>query len=165
MTLNTTGLLPIFKNSTLYSRFQHPQSVCMSYLGHCMFSLKLARYLAVGSFKAVVHAFFPSLYITSSTDLLVTMKEDMSKIGCHKNKEKVVDEEEEPTDKKEEKTWKTQGTSTMEEEHTDKKEEKIWTTQETSTIEEEHTDKKDEKSWTNRGTSIIEENDDDDDLL
>ena len=164
MALNTTGLLPIFKNSILYSRFQHPQSVCMSYLGHCMFSLKLARYLAVGSFKAVVHAFFPSLYITSSTDLLVTMKEDMSKIGCHKNKEKVVDEEE-PTDKKEEKTWKTQGTSTMEEEHTDKKEEKIWTTQETSTIEEEHTDKKDEKSWTNRGTSIIEENDDDDDLL
>ena len=43
MTLNTTGLLPIFKNSTLYSRFQHPQSVCMSYLGHCMFSLKLHR--------------------------------------------------------------------------------------------------------------------------
>ena len=165
MALNTTGLLPVFKNSILYSRFQHPQSVCMSYLGHCMFSLKLARYLAVGSMKAVVHAFFPSLYITSSSDLLVTMKEDMSKIGCHKNKEKVVDEEEEPTDKKEEKTWKTQGTSTMEEEHTDKKEEKIWTTQETSTIEEEHTDKKDEKSWTNRGTSIIEENDDDDDLL
>ena len=143
MTLNTTGLLPIFKNSTLYSRFQHPQSVCMSYLGHCMFSLKLARYLAVGSFKAVVHAFFPSLYITSSTDLLVTMKEDMSKIGCHKNKEKDVDEEEEPTDKKDEKTWKTQGTSTIEEE----------------------SDKKEEKSWTNRGTSIIEENDDDDLLL
>lgn len=144
MALNTTGLLPVFKNSILYSRFQHPQSVCMSYLDHCMFSLKLARYLAVGSMKAVVHAVFPSLYITSSSDLLVTMKEDMSKIGCHKNEEKVIDEEEPHIDKKEEKTWTTQGTSTMEEEHTDKKE---------------------EKSWTNRGTSIIEENDDDDDLL
>jgi hypothetical protein len=144
MALNTTGLLPVFKNSILYSRFQHPQSVCMSYFDHCMFSLKLARYLAVGSFKAVVHAFFPSLYITSSTDLLVTMKEDMSKIGCHKNKGEVIDKEEEHTDKKEENSWTTRGTSTMEEQHTDKKE---------------------ENSWTNRGTSIIEENDDDDDLL
>ena len=156
MTLNTTGLLPVFKKSTLYSRFRHPQSVCMSYLDHCMFSLKLARYFAVGSMKAVVHAFFPSLYITSSSDLLVTMKEDMSKIGCHKNEEKVTDEEKQHTDKKEEKTWTTQGTSTMEEEHTDKKEEKTWTTQGTSNMEEEHTDKKEEKTWTNRGTSIIE---------
>jgi hypothetical protein len=144
MALNTTGLLPVFKNSHVYSKFQHPQSVCMSYLDHCMFSLKLARYFAVGSMKAVVHAFFPSLYITSSTDLLVTMKEDMSKIGCHKNKGEVIDKEEEHTDKKEENSWTTRGTSTMEEQHTDKKE---------------------EKSWTNRGTSIIEENDDDDDLL
>ena len=144
MALNTTGLLPVFKNSHVYSKFQHPQSVCMSYLDHCMFSLKLARYFAVGSMKAVVHAFFPSLYITSSTDLLVTMKEDTSKIGCHKNKGEVIDKEEEHTDKKEENSWTTRGTSTMEEQHTDKKE---------------------EKSWTNRGTSIIEENDDDDDLL
>ena len=72
------------------------------------------------------------------------MKEDMSKIGCHKNKGEVIDKEEEHTDKKEENSWTTRGTSTMEEQHTDKKE---------------------EKSWTNRGTSIIEENDDDDDLL
>ena len=119
MALNTTGLLPVFKNSHVYSKFQHPQSVCMSYLDHCMFSLKLARYFAVGSMKAVVHAFFPSLYITSSTDLLVTMKEDMSKIGCHKNEDEVVDKEEEYTDKNEEKTWTTQGTSIIDENRDD----------------------------------------------
>ena len=119
MALNTTGLLPVFKNSHVYSTFQHPQSVCMSYLDHCMFSLKLARYFAVGSMKAVVHAFFPSLYITSSTDLLVTMKEDMSKIGCHKNEDEVVDKEEEYTDKNEEKTWTTQGTSIIDENRDD----------------------------------------------
>ena len=119
MALNTTGLLPVFKNMHVYSKFQHPQSVCMSYLDHCMFSLKLARYLAVGSMKAVIHAFFPSLYITSSTDLLVTMKEDMSKIGCHKNEDEVVDKEEEYTDKNEEKTWTTQGTSIIDENRDD----------------------------------------------
>lgn len=86
MTLNTTGLLPVFKNKYIFSNFKHPQSVCMSYYEHCMFSLKLAGYFALGSFKAVVHAFFPNLYITSSSDLLISMKEDMSKIGCHEDK-------------------------------------------------------------------------------
>jgi len=110
MALNTTCLLPVFKNSHVYSKFQHPQSVCMSYLDHCMFSLKLARYFAVGSMKAVVHAFFPSLYITSSTDLLVTMKEDMSKIGCHQQEE--IKEDEEVAE--EVKSWTNRGTFTSE---------------------------------------------------
>ena len=109
MTLNTKGLLPVFKNFTLYSRFQHPQSVCMSYFEHCMFSLKLARYLAVGSFKAVVHAFFPSMYITSSSDLLITMKEDMSKIGCDQ-----YEEEKEEVEEEEVKSWTNRGTSVSE---------------------------------------------------
>ena len=84
----------------------------MSYLDHCMFSLKLAHCFTVGSMKAVVHAFCPSLYITSSSDLLVSMKEDMSKIGCHKNKEKDVDEGEEVSE--EVKSWTNRGTFTSE---------------------------------------------------
>ena len=82
-----TGLLPAFKNKSIFSNFKHPQSVCMSYYEHCMFSLKLAGYFALGSFKAVVHAFFPNLYITSSSDLLNSIKEEMTKIGCHKYEE------------------------------------------------------------------------------
>mgnify|MGYP006195822511 FL=1 len=110
MALNTTGLFPIFKNTHVYSKFQHPQSVCMSYLDHCMFSLKLAHCFTVGSMKAVVHAFFPSLYITSSSDLLVTMKEDMVKIGCHDQEE--IKEEEEVAE--EVKSWTNRGTFTSE---------------------------------------------------
>ena len=85
--MSNIGLLPAFKNKFIFSNFKHPQSVCMSYYEHCMFSLKLARCFAVGSFKAFVHAFFPNLYITSSSDLLISIKEEMTKIGCHQYEE------------------------------------------------------------------------------
>ena len=106
--MSNTGLLPAFKNKSIYSIFQHPQSVCMSYCQHCMFSLKLAGCFALGSFKAVVHAFFPNLYITSSSDLLITMKEEMTKIGCHQYEEvKEVD------------SWTNHGTSVHKTKHED----------------------------------------------
>lgn len=109
--LSNSGLLPVLKPQVIYSYFQHPQAVCMSYFEHCMFSLKLARYFAVGSFKAVVHAFLPSMYITSSSDLLVTVKEDMTKIGCHQNKEEDEFEGETEEVKEEVKSWTNRGTS------------------------------------------------------
>lgn len=108
MSLLNTGLLPVHKPPIIYSKFQHPQSVCMSYFDHCMFSLKLAHCFAVGSFKAIVHAFFPSMYITSSSDLLITMKEDMSKIGCDQYEEEKEEVEEEV------KSWTNRGTSVSE---------------------------------------------------
>ena len=66
----------------IYSYFQHPQSVCMSYFAHCMFSLKLARYFALGSMKALIHAFMPTVFTTSSTDLILAVKAEMEAIGC-----------------------------------------------------------------------------------
>lgn len=80
-----SGLLPSFKNIH-YSHFQHPQAVCMSYFQHCCFSLKLARYFMVGSFKAIVHAFIPNLYITSSSDMIEDVKDEISNAGCHFHK-------------------------------------------------------------------------------
>ena len=68
----------------MYSYFKHPQAVCMSYYAHCMFSLKLARYFAVGAVKALIHAFLPTVFITSSSDLILKVKADMEAIGCHK---------------------------------------------------------------------------------
>lgn len=109
--MSFSGLMPVFKNLPVYSRFTHPQSVCMSYFEHCRFSLNLARCFAFGSFKAIVHAFFPSLYITSSSDLLVTMKEDMVKIGCRRHdeeeEEEVIEEKEEVTE--EVNSWTNRG--------------------------------------------------------
>ena len=123
-----SDLLPSFTKNKLYSYFQHPQSVCMTYFQHCAFSLKLARCFAIGSCKAVIHAFFPSLYITSSTDLLITMKEDMNQIVCHKNKdidEKIPDEKKSTSaeqcvesDENELTNWTNHGTFIIEENDT-----------------------------------------------
>lgn len=107
--MSDTGLLPAFNNKSIFSNFKHPQSVCMSYYEHCMFSLKLAGYFALGSFKAAVHAFFPNMYITSSSDLLITMKEEMVKIGCYQHEK----EEEEV------KSWTNRGTYVNEKDDND----------------------------------------------
>ena len=62
--------------------FHHPQSVCLSYNEHFLFSMKLAKQFFIASFKAVVHAFVPCWYITSSSDMIKTVQEEMKTIGC-----------------------------------------------------------------------------------
>ena len=62
--------------------FIHPAQVCMSYYQHFCFSMYLARRFAIGSAKAVIHAFLPDYFITSSSDLIEDIRQDMSKIGC-----------------------------------------------------------------------------------
>jgi hypothetical protein len=37
----------------------------------------------VGTFKAIVHAFIPSFYITSSSDMIEDVKNEISNAGCH----------------------------------------------------------------------------------
>jgi hypothetical protein len=56
----------------------------MSYYEHCTFSLTLARHFAVGSLKAIVHAFFPQLFLTSSTDLVRMLVHELEAAGCKK---------------------------------------------------------------------------------
>lgn len=80
--MNNLGLLPSYQFKK-YSFFQHPQKVCMSYFQHYFFSLKLARYFMIGTFKAIVHAFIPSLYITSSSDMIEDVRNEISNAGCH----------------------------------------------------------------------------------
>ena len=62
--------------------FSHPQAVCMTYIEHACFSIKLAYLLAMGSVKAIVHAFIPDLYVTSSSDLIKRLEQEMSTVGC-----------------------------------------------------------------------------------
>jgi hypothetical protein len=62
--------------------FIHPAQVCMSYYQHFCFSMYLARRFAMGSVKAIIHAFLPDYFITSSSDLIEDIRQDMSKIGC-----------------------------------------------------------------------------------
>jgi uncharacterized membrane protein YjjP (DUF1212 family) len=64
--------------------FQHPREVCMDYLEHCLFSLSLAKLLGVGTFKALVHAFVPGFFITSTSELIKEIKEELDNSGCVK---------------------------------------------------------------------------------
>ena len=70
---------------TIYSYFKHPNSVCMSYYRHLSSSLYYSRRMFFASIKALIHAFFPSLFITSTTNTVDDIHE-LLKINNCKNK-------------------------------------------------------------------------------
>lgn len=67
-----------------YSSFAHPNSVCMSYFEHMKLSLGFAGTFFVGSVKAVIHAFFPNAFITSTSDIQRQIGKELSEAGCHR---------------------------------------------------------------------------------
>lgn len=77
--------------SNLFS-FTHPKKVCMTYTRHFWFSMSLCRRFALGSIQAFIHAVLPDYYITSSSDLIAEIKNDMSKIGCRDELDIVSDD-------------------------------------------------------------------------
>lgn len=72
-----------------FSIFSHPNKVCMTYFQHMVFSASLGKDLFIASNKAFIHAIFPNLYITSSTDLVKNLDTKMKNIGC-KSKDKLL---------------------------------------------------------------------------
>ena len=68
----------------MFRLFKHPSQVCMTYYDHMKLSLNLSSYFLEGSMKALVHAFIPDLYITSSTDVTKKITQKMKKAGCRK---------------------------------------------------------------------------------
>ena len=70
--------------------FDHPQSVCMSYLEHLKLSLKFSMIFLKGSILAFIHAFFPDLYITSTSDIVNIVWNDLRSSGCHKSKDNEI---------------------------------------------------------------------------
>ena len=65
-----------------YSFFSHPNQVCMSYFQHMKFALDIGKNLAVGSVQSFIHAFFPNMYITSTSDLNKKITEKLNNSGC-----------------------------------------------------------------------------------
>jgi hypothetical protein len=53
----------------------HPKSVCLTYFSHFKLSMTLSVKFAIASFKALIHAFIPSLFITSSTNCVTDINE------------------------------------------------------------------------------------------
>jgi len=62
--------------------FIHPKNVCMTYFQHMKFSLNLSYRFFKGSIFAFIHAIYPDIYITYSSDLINDIQKDMKKIGC-----------------------------------------------------------------------------------
>ena len=61
----------------MYSYFSHPNSVKMSYFEHFKVSFIYSYQLFIGSIKALIHAIIPSLYITSTSDVLREINKDL----------------------------------------------------------------------------------------
>lgn len=68
-----------------YSYFTHPNSVCMSYFKHMKLSLGFSKTYLIGSYKALIHAFFPNVYITSTSDINEQIKKELNESGCLKD--------------------------------------------------------------------------------
>lgn len=49
---------------------EHPRSLGLTYTDHAMGSLSLAAMFTISAAKAVVHAFIPGLFVSSSTDAI-----------------------------------------------------------------------------------------------
>ena len=60
----------------------HPNNVCMNYFEHLQFSGSLASTLLIGSAKALIHAIFPNIYVTSSTELVEEFEKKLANAGC-----------------------------------------------------------------------------------
>ena len=65
--------------------FDHPKNVCMTYFKHMKLSLYFSYLLAKGSIKAIVHAFLPDTFITSTSDLTAKIQDILKKSGCNEN--------------------------------------------------------------------------------
>ena len=52
----------------MYSYFSNPNNVCMNYYKLFTVSLNYSKLFLIASFKAFVHAVFPNLFITSTTN-------------------------------------------------------------------------------------------------
>ncbi len=65
--------------------FNHPKNVCMTYLKHMKLSLYLSYLLAKGSAKAIIHAFLPDTFITSTSDLTTKVQDILKTSGCNED--------------------------------------------------------------------------------
>ena len=65
-----------------YSMFEHLTQVCMTYTEHMFLSLHLSVLFLTGSACAVVHAFLPNMYPSSSTAISNYIVKKIKNSGC-----------------------------------------------------------------------------------
>ena len=62
--------------------FDHPQSVCMTYLEHCLFSLEMAGVFAYAAATATIHAFLPDYCVDSTSRCAAYVQRRLTEVGC-----------------------------------------------------------------------------------
>ena len=62
--------------------FNHPKNVCMSYCEHFLLSMSFAKIFAIASMKAFLHAIYPDIYITSTSDAINDIQKILKSKGC-----------------------------------------------------------------------------------
>ena len=65
-----------------FSIFSHPDSNCMSYFQHFRLSLHFSKKMFISSWKALIHAIIPSLFITSTSDTVSDIQDTILKNSC-----------------------------------------------------------------------------------
>ena len=66
---------------------KHPNENGMGYFQHLFFSLKFFVYLFIAAIKAFIHAFFPFLFDTSTTDVIKQINKCMKDQHSKKNQQ------------------------------------------------------------------------------
>ena len=67
----------------MFERFtEHPTNVCLSYIQHMKFAMEMSGRLLVGSGQAFIHAWFPFLFISSTSELNTVLTKRLSEVGC-----------------------------------------------------------------------------------
>lgn len=62
--------------------FTHPKEVCMTYWEHFCLSMNFAKIFGIASVKAVIHAIYPDIYITSTSDATTEVQKILKTKGC-----------------------------------------------------------------------------------
>ena len=70
--------------------FKHPSIVCMTYTEHGFFALRMSFIFFSASIKSLIHAFLPDFYITSTTDCVEYVSQELKKVGCRSEVETTV---------------------------------------------------------------------------
>ena len=65
--------------------FTHPQEVCMSYFEHMKLSLYFTLLFSKAAVLALIHAFFPDTFITSTSDTHKKIEKILKESGCRES--------------------------------------------------------------------------------
>jgi hypothetical protein len=92
----------------MWNNFEHLKETNMTYYEHMLRSLTLSKELFIGSIKAVIHAIYPDMFTSSTTELVKNLQNILLKYSTQEKKEKEKHEKEIQTETQNEKQTEKQ---------------------------------------------------------